>query len=145
MFVPEYYGTPALNSVSEGISAVSLTEKMLSVSMERECRSILVGLRPPKEKRFSGDTQKIEFEAHLHAFQRAMKVEGVSDAIIVNELAHWFCGNAASICNLFYFETDATKQLKLILEELTKYYGSMNITAESLLERLLKGRGDQGG
>ena len=109
------------------------------MSLERECRSILVGLRPPKEKRFSGDTRKIEFEAHLHAFHRAMKVEGVSDAIIVNELAHWFCGDAASICDLFYYETDAKKQLKLILEELTKYYGSMNITAESLLEKLLRG------
>ena len=102
---------------------------MLAVSMERECRSILVGLRPPKEKRFSGDTQNIEFEAHIHAFHRAMKVPGVSDAIKVNELAHWFTGDAAAICNLFYFETDAAIQLKLILEELTKYYGSMNITA----------------
>ena len=92
---------------------------------------------PPKEKRFSGDTQKIEFEAHLHAIHRAMKVPGVSDAIKVNKLAHWFTSDTAEICNLFYFETDATKQLRLI-EELTKYYGSMNIEAESLLEKLLK-------
>ena len=131
-----------LKSVSEGNSEASLTEKMLNLNMERECQSILLGLRPPKDRRFSGDTEKIEFEAHIHAFQRAMKVEGVSDAIRVGELAHWFSGNALEICGLFYFETDATKQYKLILGELTKYYGRMNITAESLLEKILRG-GDQ--
>ena len=86
-----------------------------------------------------GDTQKIEFEVHLHAFQRAMKVEGVSDAIKVNKLSHWFSSDALEICSLFYFKTDATKQYKLIIGELTKYYGRMNITAESLLEKILRG------
>ena len=139
---PAQATAPVQTTSNETISLGSSTaaNKMIAVSVERECRGVLVGLRPPNNKRFNGDKSKVNFDSHLKAYERAMKVEGATDAIKVGELAHWFTGEAADLCELFYFEEDPTRQLELIIAELTRYYGCKNNTAEGLLERILDGQ-----
>ena len=100
---------------------------------------MLSASRPPPEKRFSGYSCKIDFDAHVKSFERAMMVEGVTAQMKVMELNHWFANDAAEICNLFYFVENAEEQFHLIMEELKKYYGRKNITAESMLEKILEG------
>ena len=89
--------TQAASNKTVSLGSSSATDKMLAVSVERECRGVLVGLRPPNNKRFNGDKNKINFDNHLKSFERAMKEEGASDAIKVGELVHWFTGEAADL------------------------------------------------
>ena len=111
---------------------------MLSINIEKQCRSVLVGLRPPASKRFNGNN-KIDFDSHLKAFERAMKVEGVTDLIKVGELQHWFSGEPLDVCELSLFEENPETQLESILLELKRYYGKKNNTAEAILEKILDG------
>ena len=95
---------------------------------------MLAGLRPSVERRFTGDSTKVEFESHLRSFQRAMKIEGINDSIRVTEMSHWFTGDAGEICGLYCFHEDSSEQYRLMIGELKKYYGRRIITTEAMLE-----------
>ena len=129
---------PILAPKIDATSGADINERMLAINIERECRSVLATLRPPAQKKFSGNA-KIDFESHLKSYERAMKVPGVTDAIKVAELQFWFSGEAADVCELSLFEEDPEAQFKSILTELKKYYGKKNNTAESILEKILDG------
>ena len=122
------------------VSVSSTPDKILAVSMERECREILASQRPPANKRFSGDGTKIDFDNHLKAFERTMMVTGITPSLKVGELSHWFCGEAQELMDVCLFIKDPQAQYDAMITELTNYFGRKNISAETILDKILDGK-----
>ena len=131
--------TPDRLPVSPGGRPPSVGEQIMKATVERECRAILQGIRPPKELKFNGDLNKIDYESHMLEFRRAMKQPGITDEIIIHELPHWFSGVALGVIKLFNYEEDCTVQYKLITDKLNKKYGHKKDTLDNLLDKIVKG------
>ena len=124
-----------------------VNERIMITGLERECRAIVASLRPPKEKRFNGDLEKVDYEIHQRNFQKAMKQPGINDEIRVSELQFWYTGVAMSFIELYNQTDDTAEQYRLIVKKLNEKYGNKSNSVENLLEKILSGNeiksGDQ--
>ena len=146
--VPTYVPTPTVataNPPTAPIHTVSsqplqsdINERMLNISIERECKAALVNLRPHHSKKFDA-VRDIDFDAHYNSFIRAMKVDGITDTIKLQELRFWFDGEPLKLMDLFFFEEDTSIQFSNATKELVKRYGKKINSAELILEKLLEG------
>ena len=113
---------------------------LLRITAESRNRDLIISSRPPIDQKYSGNSKKIDFEAHLNQFEMVTNRQGVSDWIKFLELPHWFVGPALSICNLYKSMSDAGVALQKAKDHLKRTFGRQSHSAQQMLNELLNGK-----
>ena len=119
------------NSVND--AATSLIE----VQTRSHAFMMLTNRRP--RYRYSGDNQKLDFEAHMHNFETQTDVPGATDAMKLAELVFWFSGTASLIIDQHVSNSNATEGLQTAIRALKKEFGKKKRTAKQMLQELISG------
>ena len=121
-----------------GLYQGDIARSLLTVNLMSHARDMITQSRPPAQKRFSGGTAQ-DFEAFITQFEKAMKVDGVTDHMRFLELKHWVTGSASLVVTQYENEQDSTEALKRAKDHLRREFGRKLFTARQMLDELLSG------
>ena len=123
----------------KGLTEAVMTAKLLKLHLENAAIERLKACRPPPDRRFHGDDEGGEFDAHLRKFELVTKRDGVTDAAKLLELSHWFAGPALALVRLHSCESkDASSTLHDVMYHLRHEYSQQEFPPGKLLERILR-------
>ena len=123
----------------KGSEEAVMTAKLLKLQLENAAIERLKAMRPPPDRRFNGDDEGGEFDAHLKRFEIVTKRDGVTDAAKLLELPHWFAGPALALVRLHSCESkDAGLTLCNVMYHLKNEYSQEKFPPGKLLERILR-------
>ena len=128
----------AVGGGQPGLLQGDVARSLLTVNLMSHARDMIVQSRPPAQKRFSGGTAQ-DFETFMTQFEKAMKVDGVTDQMRFCELKYWVTGSASLVVTQYENEQDSTEALKRAKDHLRREFGRKLFTARQMLDELLSG------
>ena len=102
-------------------TSVEATNKLIEVQSQFNAYQMLQQRRP--KLKFSGDTKKMDFEAHMQKFEAMTDVPGATDVMKLDELGHWFMGTANLVVGRYATSKDATQGLADAKKALHEEFG----------------------
>ena len=124
---------------SDADADMGLTSDIMRIVMHSQAMETLRATRPPPGRRFSGNNDDVDIEAHLRTFDLITDHLNVSDALKYAELPNWFAGTALDICRRYDEEKDLSSALKRIKQHLIMEFSQTRIPLTLSLDKLLMG------
>ena len=130
-------GPPGPAASASIATSAEATNRLIEVQAQFNAYQMLQQRRP--KLKFSGDTTKMDFEAHMRKFEVMTDVPGATDVMKLDELGHWFMGKADLVVGRFATSKDATQGLTDAKKALHEEFGRRRFTAKQLLDDLIVG------
>ena len=120
-------------------SSENVQKDILILQREQKAQDTIASRRPPKDKRFSGDDLRADFESYLNNFEKCLDVTGVTPLIKFLECQHWFVGTASLVVATYQNVKDPVEAWNFTIGHLKREFGRKKLTAKQLLDSLLAG------
>ena len=130
--------TTTVGAGQPGLMQGDVARSLLTVNLMAHAHDLVVQSRPPAQKRFSGGNAQ-DFETFVNQFNKATKVEGVTDQMRFLELKHWVSGPASLVVTQYENEQNSTEALAKAIAHLKREFGRKLFTARQMLDELLAG------
>ena len=117
----------------------SIGQNLLELQVANTAREFLVQNRPLEKERFTGDGDDIDFESTLNRFELVTGQAGVTKLQRFMELPFHFAGSAGLVCRLYERVREPGEGLEKTLKHLKADYGRRNLSAQRMLDKLLRG------